>query len=205
MQRVILIAAAALISPTVAAQPIGPTHLAPPTGTSKSKASLDKSPTHAAQRDEVVEDPMTVDSTRPDLSTYTATVIGTISRADCVEPAGRKPGFFRGFGKVVTDAAGEYVGARLGRQAGQSTVGGWQARHAGAALGGAAGRKGAAAAERDPAARESLPLYECQITLSRADGEEAEATYLAPSPPHIGSTVRVHRQTDGTYSNVYED
>lgn len=204
MQRVILIAAAALISPTVAAQPIGPTHLAPPTGTSKSKANLDKSPTHAAQRDEVVEDPMTVDSTRPELSTYSATVIGTISRADCVEPAARKPGFFRGFGTVVTGAAGEYVGARLGRQAAQSTVGGWEARHAGAAVGGAAGRKGTAA-ERDSSARESPPLHECQITLIRADGEEAEATYLAPSPPHIGSTVRVHRQADGTYSNVYED
>lgn len=126
---------------------------------------------------------------------HAQSIIGSVTYADCSDVLQDKP---------ASSPVGEVVGAVIGGVAGQKMGRSISGRHIAEASGAAHGANIGERATRSSGTSQnsSSKEYSCLITVRASDGQEVDAVHTSIRRPQVGTTVRVHKQQDGTYSNL---
>lgn len=126
---------------------------------------------------------------------HAQSIIGTITYADCSEVPQAKSAP-SGVGEVVGAVIGGIAGQKLGRSISDRYI----AEASGAAYGANMGER--AARSSSISQNHSSQEYSCFISVRANDGQEVDAIHTSIRRPQVGTTVRVHKQQDGTCSNL---
>ena len=126
---------------------------------------------------------------------HAQSIIGTVTYADCSEVPQAKSAS-PGVGEVV----GAVIGGIAGQKMGRSISGRRIAEASGAAHGANIGER--ATRSSGTSQNHSSKEYSCFISVRASDGREVDAIHTSIRRPQVGTAVRVHKQHDGTYSNL---